>query len=72
MIVSFLQVSVQFYHLVEDCELPVVEIVVLGLGTEVELRTFDLKANAFLKEFCLKCPEYLGKNLSFKISNFSN
>lgn len=66
-----LQVSIQFYHLVEDCELPVVEIVVLGLGTEVELRTFDLKANAFLKEFCLKCPEYLGKNLCFKISNFT-
>ncbi|XP_070287563.1 intermembrane lipid transfer protein VPS13A isoform X1 [Myotis yumanensis] len=56
------EVSIQFYHLVEDCELPVVEIVVLGLGTEVELRTFDLKANAFLKEFCLKCPEYLDVN----------
>ncbi|XP_045047540.2 intermembrane lipid transfer protein VPS13A isoform X2 [Desmodus rotundus] len=56
------EVSVQFYHLVEDCELPVVEILVLGLGTEVELRTFDLKATAFLKEFCLKCPEYLDKN----------
>ncbi|XP_054438980.1 intermembrane lipid transfer protein VPS13A isoform X2 [Pteronotus mesoamericanus] len=56
------EVSIQFYHLVEDCELPVVEIVVLGLGTEVELRTFDLKANAFLKEFCLKCPEYFDKN----------
>lgn len=47
-----------------------VEILVLGLGTEVELRTFDLKATAFLKEFCLKCPEYLGKNLCFKINNF--
>ncbi|XP_037004997.2 intermembrane lipid transfer protein VPS13A isoform X1 [Artibeus jamaicensis] len=56
------EVSVQFYHLVEDREVPVVEILVLGLGTEVELRTFDLKATAFLKEFCLKCPEYLDKN----------
>ncbi|KAM8801927.1 intermembrane lipid transfer protein VPS13A isoform 1-T1 [Rhynchonycteris naso] len=56
------EVLIQFYHLVEDCELPVVEIVVLGLGTEIELRTFDLKANAFLKEFCLKCPEYLDAN----------
>lgn len=36
---------------------------VLGLGTEVEIRTFDLKANAFLKEFWLKCPEYLGKTI---------
>jgi vacuolar protein sorting-associated protein 13A/C len=48
---------------VGDCELPVVEIDVLGLGTEAEIRTFDLKANAFLKEFCLKCPKYLGKNI---------
>ncbi|XP_039701077.1 intermembrane lipid transfer protein VPS13A isoform X1 [Pteropus medius] len=56
------EVLIQFYHLVGDCELPVVEIEVLGLGTEIELRTFDLKANAFLKEFCLKYPEYLDEN----------
>lgn len=53
---------IQFYHLVGDCELPVLEMGVLGLGTEVEIRTFDLKANAFLKEFWLKCPEYLDEN----------
>lgn len=56
------EVLIQFYHLVGDCELPVVEIVVLGLGTEIEIRTFDLKGNAFLKEFCLKCPEYMDKD----------
>ncbi|KAK2501172.1 hypothetical protein MC885_017742 [Smutsia gigantea] len=56
------QVLIQFYHLVGDCELPAVGIDVLGLGTEVEFRTFDLKANAFLKEFCLKCPEYCDEN----------
>ncbi|XP_036749391.2 intermembrane lipid transfer protein VPS13A isoform X3 [Manis pentadactyla] len=56
------EVLIQFYHLVGDCELPVVGIDVLGLGTEVEFRTFDLKANAFLKEFCLKCPEYCDEN----------
>ncbi|XP_073908196.1 intermembrane lipid transfer protein VPS13A isoform X3 [Castor canadensis] len=56
------EVLIQFYHLVGDCELPVVEIDVLGLGTEAEIRTFDLKANAFLKEFCLKCPKYLDAN----------
>uniref|UniRef100_A0A452VE61 Vacuolar protein sorting 13 homolog A n=1 Tax=Ursus maritimus TaxID=29073 RepID=A0A452VE61_URSMA len=56
------EVLIQFYHLVGDCELPVVEVDVLGLGTDVELRTFDLKANAFLKEFCLKCPEYFDAN----------
>ncbi|KAF4025446.1 hypothetical protein G4228_017289 [Cervus hanglu yarkandensis] len=52
------EVLIQFCHLVGDCELPVVEINVLGLGTDIELRTFDLKANAFLKEVCLKCPDY--------------
>uniref|UniRef100_A0A671EWW7 Vacuolar protein sorting 13 homolog A n=1 Tax=Rhinolophus ferrumequinum TaxID=59479 RepID=A0A671EWW7_RHIFE len=56
------EVLIQFYHLVGDCELPVVEIDVLGLGTEIELRTFDMKATAFLKEFCLKCPEYFDEN----------
>ncbi|XP_012873844.1 PREDICTED: vacuolar protein sorting-associated protein 13A [Dipodomys ordii] len=56
------EVLVQLYHLVEDCEISVVEIDVLGLGTEVMIRTCDLKANAFLKEFCLKCPEYLDEN----------
>ncbi|XP_025747150.1 intermembrane lipid transfer protein VPS13A isoform X1 [Callorhinus ursinus] len=56
------EVLIQFYHLVGDSELPVVEVDVLGLGTDVELRTFDLKANAFLKEFCLKCPEHFDAN----------
>ncbi|KAM5300320.1 intermembrane lipid transfer protein VPS13A isoform 2-T2 [Ctenodactylus gundi] len=56
------EVLIQLYHLVGDCELPVVEIDILGLGTEIEIRTFDLKANAFLKEFCLKCPEYFDEN----------
>ncbi|XP_051002167.1 intermembrane lipid transfer protein VPS13A [Acomys russatus] len=53
---------IQFYRLLGNCELPVLEVGVLGLGTEVEIRTFDLKANAFLKEFWLKCPEYLDEN----------
>ncbi|XP_010951087.1 intermembrane lipid transfer protein VPS13A isoform X1 [Camelus bactrianus] len=57
------EVLIQFCQLVGDCELPVVEINVLGLGTDIELRTFDLKANAFLKEVCLKCPEYLDENM---------
>ncbi|XP_075416632.1 intermembrane lipid transfer protein VPS13A isoform X1 [Tenrec ecaudatus] len=56
------EVLIQFYHLVGDCEIPVVEFDVLGLGTQIEFRTFDLKANAFLKEFCLKCPEYLDED----------
>ncbi|XP_023578759.1 vacuolar protein sorting-associated protein 13A [Octodon degus] len=56
------EVLIQFYHLEGDCELPVVEIDVLKSGMEVEIRTFDLKANAFLKEFCLKCPEFVDEN----------
>ncbi|KAB0368817.1 hypothetical protein FD755_019851, partial [Muntiacus reevesi] len=56
------EVLIQFCHLVGDCELPVVEINVLGLGTDIEFRTFDLKANAFLKEVCLKCPDYFDEN----------
>ncbi|XP_031245704.1 vacuolar protein sorting-associated protein 13A isoform X2 [Mastomys coucha] len=56
------EVLIQFYHLVGDCELPVLEMGVLGLGTEAEIRTFDLKGNAFLKELWLKCPEYLDEN----------
>ncbi|XP_042636651.1 vacuolar protein sorting-associated protein 13A [Orycteropus afer afer] len=56
------EVLIQFYHLVGDCELPVVEFGILGLGTQIEFRTFDLKAHAFLKEFCLKCPEYLDED----------
>ncbi|XP_040844715.1 vacuolar protein sorting-associated protein 13A isoform X2 [Ochotona curzoniae] len=56
------EVLIQFCRLVGDCELPVIELDILGLGTEVEIRTFDLKANAFLKEFCLKCPEYMDVN----------
>lgn len=71
-VLPFLQVLIQFYHLVGDCELPVLEMGVLGLGTEVEIRTFDLKANAFLKEFWLKCPEYLGKTIKRYINYFHN
>ncbi|XP_057581269.1 intermembrane lipid transfer protein VPS13A isoform X2 [Hippopotamus amphibius kiboko] len=56
------EVLIQFCHLVGDSELPVVEVNVLGLGTDIELRTFDLKAIAFLKEVCLKCPEYFDEN----------
>ncbi|XP_063120538.1 intermembrane lipid transfer protein VPS13A isoform X3 [Rattus norvegicus] len=56
------EVLIQFYHLVGDCELPVLEMGVLGLGTEVEIRKFDLKGNAFLKELWLKCPGYLDEH----------
>uniref|UniRef100_A0AAQ5ZIR7 Vacuolar protein sorting 13 homolog A n=1 Tax=Amphiprion ocellaris TaxID=80972 RepID=A0AAQ5ZIR7_AMPOC len=30
-----------------------------GLGTELKLRTFDMTSNTYLREICLKCPEYM-------------
>lgn len=32
-----------------------------GLGTELKLRTFDMTSNTYLREICLKCPEYMGQ-----------
>ncbi|XP_019410461.1 PREDICTED: vacuolar protein sorting-associated protein 13A isoform X1 [Crocodylus porosus] len=43
----------------DDTEKPVLQLKVLGLGTELKLRTFDMSAHAFLKEVCLLCPEYM-------------
>uniref|UniRef100_A0A665TU24 Vacuolar protein sorting 13 homolog A n=1 Tax=Echeneis naucrates TaxID=173247 RepID=A0A665TU24_ECHNA len=31
----------------------------LCLGTELKLRTFDMTSNTYLREICLKCPEYM-------------
>nr|XP_033782936.1 vacuolar protein sorting-associated protein 13A isoform X2 [Geotrypetes seraphini] len=52
-------VLLQLSRLSDDTELPVLELQILGLGTELNIRTFDMTANAFLKEICLKCPEYM-------------
>uniref|UniRef100_A0A8C4XVK5 Vacuolar protein sorting 13 homolog A n=1 Tax=Falco tinnunculus TaxID=100819 RepID=A0A8C4XVK5_FALTI len=38
------------------------ELDIVGLGTELKLRTFDMTANAFLREVCLLCPEYMDDN----------
>uniref|UniRef100_A0A8C9R8L2 Vacuolar protein sorting 13 homolog A n=1 Tax=Scleropages formosus TaxID=113540 RepID=A0A8C9R8L2_SCLFO len=37
----------------------IIIIFLLGLGTELKLRTFDMSSNTFLREICLKCPEYM-------------
>uniref|UniRef100_UPI00398E4939 intermembrane lipid transfer protein VPS13A isoform X2 n=1 Tax=Pristiophorus japonicus TaxID=55135 RepID=UPI00398E4939 len=42
---------------VEDKENPVIELEILGLGTELKLRTYDMTSHTFLKEISLKCPE---------------
>uniref|UniRef100_A0A671VJ44 Vacuolar protein sorting 13 homolog A n=1 Tax=Sparus aurata TaxID=8175 RepID=A0A671VJ44_SPAAU len=36
-----------------------VVLVFKGLGTELKLRTFDMTSNTYLREICLKCPEYM-------------
>ncbi|XP_043819430.1 vacuolar protein sorting-associated protein 13A isoform X1 [Dromiciops gliroides] len=53
------EVLIQCYHLVENSEQPMLELDILGLGTEIQLRRFDMRASAYLKEICLKCPEYM-------------
>ncbi|XP_078070643.1 intermembrane lipid transfer protein VPS13A isoform X2 [Mustelus asterias] len=42
---------------VEDIESPVLELEILGLGTELNVRTYDMTSRTFLKEVSLKCPE---------------
>ncbi|KAM5193006.1 intermembrane lipid transfer protein VPS13A [Mantella aurantiaca] len=42
----------------DDAENTVLQMEILGLGTELSIRTFDMSANAFLREISLKCPQY--------------
>ncbi|XP_056379493.1 intermembrane lipid transfer protein VPS13A isoform X1 [Hyla sarda] len=51
-------VVLQLCSLSEDLELAVLQMEILGLGTELNVRTFDMSANAFLREISLKCPQY--------------
>uniref|UniRef100_A0A8C3GZB1 Vacuolar protein sorting 13 homolog A n=1 Tax=Corvus moneduloides TaxID=1196302 RepID=A0A8C3GZB1_CORMO len=45
-----------------NTEMPVLQLDILGLGTELKLRTFDMTGNAFLREVGLLCPEYMDDN----------
>ncbi|XP_074850841.1 intermembrane lipid transfer protein VPS13A isoform X2 [Carettochelys insculpta] len=56
------EVLIQLCRLADGTEKPVLQLEVLGLGTELKLRTFDMAANAFLREVCLLCPEYMDKD----------
>uniref|UniRef100_A0AAX7V420 Vacuolar protein sorting 13 homolog A n=1 Tax=Astatotilapia calliptera TaxID=8154 RepID=A0AAX7V420_ASTCA len=40
-------------------EVTVLHLDIEGLGTELKLRTFDMTSNTYLREICLKCPEYM-------------
>ncbi|XP_060894887.1 vacuolar protein sorting-associated protein 13A isoform X2 [Labrus mixtus] len=51
--------SVQLCRLSEDQEVTVLHLDIEGLGTELKLRTFDMTSNTYLREICLKCPEYM-------------
>ncbi|AWP07199.1 putative vacuolar protein sorting-associated protein 13A [Scophthalmus maximus] len=51
--------SVQLCRLSGGQEVTVLHLDIDGLGTELKLRTFDMTSNTFLREICLKCPEYM-------------
>ncbi|XP_075067122.1 intermembrane lipid transfer protein VPS13A isoform X2 [Mixophyes fleayi] len=51
-------VILQLCSLSEDAQKVVLQMEILGLGTELNVRTFDMSANAYLREISLKCPEY--------------
>ncbi|XP_068460599.1 intermembrane lipid transfer protein VPS13A isoform X2 [Clinocottus analis] len=51
--------SVQLCRLSGDQEITVLHLDIDGLGTELKLCTFDMTSNTYLREICLKCPEYM-------------
>ncbi|XP_068165987.1 intermembrane lipid transfer protein VPS13A [Antennarius striatus] len=51
--------SVQLCRLSEGQEVTLLFLDIEGLGTELKLRTFDMTSNTYLREICLKCPEYM-------------
>uniref|UniRef100_A0A8C0C1W7 Vacuolar protein sorting 13 homolog A n=1 Tax=Buteo japonicus TaxID=224669 RepID=A0A8C0C1W7_9AVES len=56
------EVLIKLCRLTGNTETPVLKLDIVGLGTELKLRTFDMTANAFLREVCLLCPEYMDDN----------
>uniref|UniRef100_A0A8C3VDM9 Vacuolar protein sorting 13 homolog A n=1 Tax=Catharus ustulatus TaxID=91951 RepID=A0A8C3VDM9_CATUS len=55
-------VLIKLCRLTGDTEMPVLQLNILGLGTELKMRTFDMTGNAFLREVGLLCPEYIDDN----------
>ncbi|XP_015249617.1 PREDICTED: vacuolar protein sorting-associated protein 13A isoform X2 [Cyprinodon variegatus] len=53
------ELSVQLCRLLGAQEVVVLHLHIEGLGTELMLRTFDMSSSTFLREICLKCPEYM-------------
>ncbi|KAI1239929.1 hypothetical protein IHE44_0011368 [Lamprotornis superbus] len=56
------EVLIKLCRLTGDTEMPVLQLGILGLGTELKVRTFDMTGNAFLREVGLLCPEYIDDN----------
>ncbi|RMC19250.1 hypothetical protein DUI87_03856 [Hirundo rustica rustica] len=56
------EVLIKLCRLTGDAEMPVLQLDILGLGTELKIRTFDMTGNAFLREVGLLCPEYIDDN----------
>uniref|UniRef100_A0A3B3Z2I0 Vacuolar protein sorting 13 homolog A n=1 Tax=Poecilia mexicana TaxID=48701 RepID=A0A3B3Z2I0_9TELE len=56
------ELSVQLCRLSGAQEIVVLQLDIEGLGTELTLRTFDMMSNTFLREICLKCPEYMSED----------
>ncbi|KAF2983033.1 hypothetical protein EK904_011694 [Melospiza melodia maxima] len=56
------EVLIKLCRLTGDTEMPVLQLAILGLGTELKVRTFDMTGSAFLREVCLLCPEYIDDN----------
>ncbi|KAM4746510.1 intermembrane lipid transfer protein VPS13A isoform 2-T2 [Anableps anableps] len=53
------ELSVQLCRLSGAQEVIVLHLDIEGLGTELKLCTFNMTSNTFLREICLKCPEYM-------------
>uniref|UniRef100_A0A8C0FN87 Vacuolar protein sorting 13 homolog A n=1 Tax=Bubo bubo TaxID=30461 RepID=A0A8C0FN87_BUBBB len=56
------KVLIKLCRLTGNTETPMLQLDIVGLGTELKLRTFDMTANAFLREVSLLCPEYMDDN----------
>ncbi|KAF7652944.1 hypothetical protein LDENG_00089730 [Lucifuga dentata] len=53
------ELSVQLCRLSGGQEVTVLHLDIQGLGNELILHTFDMTSQTFLREICLKCPEYM-------------
>ncbi|XP_037536948.1 vacuolar protein sorting-associated protein 13A [Nematolebias whitei] len=53
------ELSVQLCRVSGGQEVTVLHLDIEGLGTELKLCTFNMVSNIYLREICLKCPEYM-------------